>query len=185
MRDLYISSEGTHPITIEEIKAYCDYLGTDYKTESVLENISIAARLRLEDFTGRNMCEKTMVLNVNSVPYRMALPYGPINTVTSVNVYDEDNTLDSTLVSGTDYHLIGDFHKYIRFENMDVGEYVKITYTSGYKSTGFPLPEALKRAILAQTKYDFRNSSGGGDTGQQMLSNEARLLAAPFIEYEI
>ena len=185
MRDLYISSEGTHPITIEEIKTYCLYLGDDPGIQSTLENISIAARLRLEDFCGRNLCEKTMVLLLNKVDYRQELPNGPINAITSVTVYDDENTLDETLTADTDYFLLGDFHKYIRFATIPSGEYIKITYTSGYKTGGQVLPQALKRAILAQTKYDWRNSSGGGESGQAMLSNEARMLVAPFREYEI
>ncbi len=185
MRQVYVSTEGTHPVSTEEIKAYVDYHGTDYNAESVLENLSIAARLRLEEFCGRNFCDKTMVMIVNQVAIRQALPYGPINTITSVAIYDEDNVLDETLVAGTDYTLMSEFDKYIKFDTISSGEYYKITYTAGYKSDGYPLPEALKRAILAQTKYDFRNSSGGGDSSQTMLSNEARLLVAPYRVYEI
>jgi len=185
MRDLYILTEGTHPVTIEEIKTYCDYLGNDPGIQSTLENISIAARLRLEDFCGRNFCEKSMVLEVNAVATRQELPNSPINAITDVEAYDNENTLTDTLVADTDYFLIGNFHKYIRFATIPSGEYVKITYTSGYKTGGQVLPEALKRAILAQTKYDWKNPSGGGESGQSMLSNEARLLVAPFREYEI
>lgn len=185
MRQIYISTEGTHPISVEEIKAYVDYHGVDYNTESVLENLSLAARLRLEEFCGRNFVDKTMVMIVDKVDHRQCLPYGPINTVTSVQIYDEDNVLDDTLTAGTDYNLMSEFDKYIKFDSITSGEYVKITYTAGYGTTAYPLPEALKRAILAQTKYDFRNASGGGDSSQTMLSNEAKALVAPYRVYEV
>lgn len=187
MRDLYIFTEGTtEPITIDQVKTYCEYLGSDVSIQQTLDNIAKAARLRLEVFCGRNFVEKTMVLNVNTVKVRMELPYPPINAITTITPYDNTGSAGTALVSGTDYYLIGAFHKYIRFSSFtSSAEYFEIKYTSGYKSGGKVLPEAIKRAILAQTKYDFRHMSGGGSSGDIMLSNEAQMLLAPYREYEI
>ena len=88
MRDLYILTEGTtEPITIDQVKTYCEYLGSDVAVQQTLENLAKAARLRLETFTGRNFVEKIMVLNVNSVSIRMEIPYPPINAITTTFTY--------------------------------------------------------------------------------------------------
>lgn len=161
MREVIISTEGSEPVTTAELKTYVGYLGSDTATETLLENLGKSARLRLEQYTGRNFVEKTMILAIDGVGVSVPLPYGPVNSVTSVEVYDVYGALDSTLIADDDYYLVGEFDKYIRLESWFHGAYLKITYKSGYKSDGYALPQALKDAILMQAKYDFDNRGTG------------------------
>ena len=188
MRELYILTEGTtEPIPIDQVKAYVDYLGSDSETQQTLENTNKAARLRLEQYCGRNFVEKTMILNINKLGYRFYLPFPPISAITSITPYANTGVAQTVLTADTDYYLLGGRdRKYIRFATLTAdAEYYEIKFTSGYKAAGQPLPEAIIRAILAQTRYDFKHPSGGGGTGDVMLSNEAKALVAPYKEYEI
>lgn len=186
MRDVFISTEATtEPITLDEMRAYVGYTGNEANVDQMLVNLAKAARLRLEQFCGRNFAEKTMTMNVDTMRTRFYLPFPPVNSVTSIKVYDEDGDLDATWTEDDEYFVLGDFHKYLRFENYATGEYVNIIYKSGYKSGGYELPRAVKDSILTQLKYNFEHRSGGGASGDVMLSNEAKLLVAPYREYEI
>jgi uncharacterized phiE125 gp8 family phage protein len=155
MRELYIKTEGTEPVTQSELTAYLNYGGTDAGTLSLITELATAARLKLENFTGRNFTEKTMVLNTDDVKTTVVLPQAPINEIVSIKVYDEDGVLDETLTAGTDYYLLGDFDKWIRLESFFTGGYLSIEYTAGYGDNTFDLPDTLKSAIMRQTKYDY------------------------------
>jgi len=186
MRDVYIDTEGTtEPMTLDEMISYVGYKGEDSQVHQMLHNLARSTRFRLEQYCGRNFVEKTMVMITDTVRTRFALPFPPVNSITSIEVYDEDNQLKNTWTEGTEYVLLGGFHKWVRVENYSTGEYLKITYKSGYKSGGFELPRAVKHSILTQLKYDFEHRSGAGSTGDIMLINEARLLIEPYREYEI
>lgn len=186
MRDVYIDAEATtEPMSLDEMITYVGYYGGDSQTHQIISNLARSTRFRLEQYCGRNFAEKTMVLITDKIPMRFTLPFPPVNTITKIEVYDEDNALRSTWTEGTEFVLLGGFHKWIRAENYSTGEYLKITYKSGYKSDGFELPRAVKHSILTQLKYDFEHRSGAGSTGDIMLINEARLLIEPYREYEV
>jgi uncharacterized phiE125 gp8 family phage protein len=156
MRELYVHTEATtEPVLLDEVRDFVGYRGTDADTQTMLEYLSVAARLKIEHFLGRNLAEKTMVLATDSVSMSVELPYGPIYQVSSVAIYDTYGVLDSTLTVDDDYYVLGDFDKWIRLESFFTGGYIKITYTAGYGSNTFALPKALRMALLRQIKYDF------------------------------
>lgn len=175
MRELIVKTEGTtEPVTSAELLSYVGYLGNDSASTALIVSLGKSARLRLEQYTGRNFVEKTMLFSLDSVGIQVPLPMGPIDSIVSVKVYDSDGDLDSTLTADDDYHLIGEFDKYLRLESWFHGAYILIEYKAGYKSTGYALPEALKTAIMMQAKHDFDNR-GRYDT-DTIISNVKNLI---------
>jgi len=182
MRELYVKTEATtEPISVQEMKTYAGYLGGDASTENMLEYLLISARLRLENYTGRNFVEKTMVLNTDKVLPRLDLPYGPINSIESIKIYDEDGVLDETLVADDDYYLLGDFDKSIRFETFSGGGYMSIEYKAGYGADTFELPKAIRMALLRQVKYDYDNR--GNPTADTIISEVKNMIESYVCSY--
>jgi len=177
MREVYIKTEGTEPVTTAELKTFVNYLGSEADFETMLAALGSAARLRLEQYTGRNFVEKTMVMNVDEMPFNFHLPFGPIRDIVSVKTYDEYGVLDETLTADDDYYLIGDFDKFIKFETFASGGYVSIEYRAGYGENTFDLPEAMEYAIKRQTKYDFDNR---GNSEAEAINPTVRKLLMPY-----
>ena len=178
MRELIVKTEGTtEPVTVADAKAFVNYIGTDATYETAIENLAKSARLRLEQYCGRNFVEKTMLLNVSDVRIKLELPFGPIRAITSVKVYDSYGVLDSTLVADDDYYLIGDFDKYLKLESWFNGSYLQIEYTAGYGANTYALPQALKDAILMQTKFDFDHR---GTQDRVSIMSEVKNMVGPY-----
>jgi uncharacterized phiE125 gp8 family phage protein len=178
MRELIVKTEGTtEPVTVAELRNFVGYPGTDSSIETVIENLGKSARLRLEQYCGRNFIEKTMILTESNVKRSLQLPFGPIYEIESVKVYDSYGVLDETLTADDDYYLIGEFDKYCKFESWFDGAYVKIEYTAGYGENTYDLPQALKDAILMQSKYDFDHRSR---SDAQVITSEVMNLLTPY-----
>lgn len=177
MRELYIKTEGSEPVTVAQLKDFVNYLGSDSDYESMIETIGKAARLRLEQYTGRNFVEKTMVLNTDSPTYRMELPFGPVRDIVSVKAYDEDGVLDETLTADDDYFLLGDFDKIMKLESFNTGGYIAIEYRAGYGDNTFDLPDAMTQAIKRQVKYDFDRR---GNVENETIAPEVKMMLDPY-----
>lgn len=178
MRELIIKTEGTtEPVSQSELTSFVGYLGSDATTTAMIESLGLSARLRLEQYTGRNFVEKTMTFALDSVGINVPLPMGPISSIDSVEVYDVYGVLDDTLTADDDYYLVGEFDKYLKLESWFHGAYIKIEYKAGYKAAGYPLPEALKNAIKMQAKHDFDNR-GRYDT--DTIISEVKNMVLPY-----
>jgi hypothetical protein len=140
----------TEPVTLAEAKLYCRV------TNSVDDNqISLMikqAREAVEVDTGLSLIPKTAVVWFTNWNSSFDLPYGPVNSITSLI-----NEQGDTIAVG-DYTLIGGkFPKLIRpaYQNL------KFTYTCGYTT----IPNDLKIAILDQVSYDYENRGLDSNTG--------------------
>jgi len=145
----------------------------------LIEDLITSARLRLEQFTGRNFVEKTMLLSTDEVDVNVVLPFGPVYEVDSVKVYDTYGDLDETLTADDDYYLIGEFDKYVKFESLANGAYMKVQYKSGYDSDNtYPLPGAIKTAMMRQVKYDYDNR---GSVEAEPITRQVMNMLSPYV----
>lgn len=184
MREIYVKTEATtEPISLNEVKSFVGYNGSDSTVETMLEYYTTSARLRCEHFTGRNFAEKTMVLSDSEVDTNkktgamIKLPYGPVYEVSSIKIYDTYGVLDSTLTADDDYYILYDFDKVVRFESFFDGAYLKIEYTSGYGANTFTLPKPLRMALLQQIKWDYDHR---GSTADDQLTGEVKAMLRPY-----
>lgn len=140
----------TEPVTLAEAKLYCRV------TNSVDDNqISLMikqAREAIEVGTGLSLIPKTAVVWFTNFNGNFNLPYGPVNSFTSL--IDENG---DTIIAA-DYTLVGGKFPML---TRPLWRNLKATYTVGYTT----IPNDLKIAILDQVSYDYENRGLDSNTG--------------------
>ena len=140
----------TEPVTLAEAKLYCRV------TTSVDDNqISLMikqAREAIEVGTGLSLIPKTAVVWFTNFNGGFNLPYGPVNSFTSL--IDENG---DTIIAA-DYTLVGGKFPML---TRPLWRNLKATYTVGYTT----IPNDLKIAILDQVSYDYENRGLDSNTG--------------------
>lgn len=162
----------TEPVTVAEMR---DYLNIDFGAwDSLLATLITGARSKMERYTGCTFGTKTLVATFQKVADNIDIPYGPIQSITSVKSIDESG-VKTTLTAGTDYLVTGNSFKNIRFYGIDTP--IEIEYVAGYD----PLPGDLKVAIMKQVGMDFEFRENVMDSSQVVeLSNGAKQAAASY-----
>jgi len=145
------------PVTLEELKAFCQ-VDDDYAvTEGRLLMFMKAAREVLEKELNLSLATKTLQWQWDGS--EAEIPYGPIQSITSLNsVVDPDTLITDYAISGLDFKRIGMpyFNDcYIIYPvgyNETYGAF-NMTYVAGYEV----LPSALKTAIQMQVDIWLKN----------------------------
>lgn len=160
----------TEPVTVLTLK---NYLNVDYDLwDTLLATMSTSARVRLEKYTGCTFITKTLIATFSSVSTSIEIPYGPIQSITSIKSIDSSGT-KTTLTEGTDYIITGNLFKTIKFFNAPATP-IEIEYVAGW--TDSTMPADLKLAIMKQVAMDFEYREGTSDSKTEELSNSARGL---------
>lgn len=162
----------TEPVSVGEMR---DYLNIDFGAwDTLLATLITGARSKMERYTGCTFGTKTLVATFQKVADNIDIPYGPIQSITSVKSIDEAG-VKTTLTAGTDYLVTGNSFKNIRFHGIDTP--IEIEYVAGYD----PLPGDLKVAIMKQVGMDFEFRENVMDSSQVVeLSNSAKQTAASY-----
>ena len=140
----------TEPVTLAEAKLYCR-VSTSVDDNQISLMIK-QAREAIEVGTGLSLIPKTAVVWFTNFNGSFNLPYGPVNSFTSL--IDENG---DTIIAA-DYTLVGGKFPQLQrptFRNL------KATYTVGYTT----IPNDLKIAILDQVSYDYENRGLDSNTG--------------------
>jgi uncharacterized phiE125 gp8 family phage protein len=98
-----IAAPSAEPVTLDEIKAHLDIDGA--AEDTLLTTLIVVARAAIERMTGQLMLTQSWRISVDAVPPSglMALPIGPVQTVSAVRVFDvADNAI---LWPGSGYTL--------------------------------------------------------------------------------
>jgi uncharacterized phiE125 gp8 family phage protein len=163
----------TEPVTVSEMKSY---LNIDYTSWDTLLGLLISsARTRLERYTGCTFATKTLTATFNQVADTIEIPYGPIQSITSIKSIDETGT-KTLLVAGTDYVIIGEGFKKISFYSNGLTP-IEIIYVAGYTA----LPADLKIAVMKQVGMDFEFRENVMDSSYTTeLSNGAKQFASSY-----
>ena len=159
----------SEPVTVAEMR---DYLNIDFSTwDSLLSTLISGARSKMERYTGCTFGTKTLISTFQQVGSNLDIPYGPVQSITSVKSISETGT-KTTLVNGVDYLITGNNFKNIRFNYIDTP--VEIEYVAGYD----PLPVDLKVSVMKQVGMDFEFRENVMDSSQVTeLSNGAKQAA--------
>lgn len=96
-------SPSVEPVTLAEAKLHCKVDSTD--DDALLTSLITAVRLQAEHQTGRVLVTQTWDVTLDEFPDdSLALPYPPLQSVTSITYVDE-NGISQTL-AGTEYQVI-------------------------------------------------------------------------------
>jgi len=143
----------TEPVTLAEIKSWCQ-IDADYAAEDdAILLIAKGARERLEKELNLSFATKTILCQWSG--NSMFIPYGPVQLITGV-------TSSTDLATAIDYNEYGlDFPTislgaddcYIIYPVGYLGARLyNLTYVAGYET----LPSALKQALLIQIDYELK-----------------------------
>lgn len=150
--DYTLTDIGTvvEPVTLAEAKLYCR-VSTSVDDNQITLMIK-QAREAIEVGTGLSLIPKTAVVWFTNFNGSFNLPYGPVNSFTSL--IDENG---DTIVAA-DYTLVGGKFPML---TRPLWRNLKATYVVGYAT----VPNDLKIAILDQVSYDYENRGLDSNTG--------------------
>ena len=175
----------TEPVSVAEAKLYCKV--QDMADDALFPVLITSARRMLEKYTMTSFAQKTLHATWVETPKDnvIELPYGPIISVDKIYRIDEEGT-EEELVLNSDYYVLGDQDAIIKITSywssgMVYVNSIRVEYKAGYGNAATEtLPQELKLAILKQvaTDYELRENIVQGIT--TVLSNESKILAAPY-----
>lgn len=173
------SGPTAEPVTTTEAKAH---LRVDISDDDALIAALIkAARQKVERSLGKSLLTQTWVLALDGFPAgaRVDLPNGPVQSVTTIKTYDEDDT-ESTL-SDTAYFVdtisarVGLNLDYTWPAALRPTNAVLITYVTGYGDDAADVPHDLVQAILLLVGHWYENREASASAGVMPLGVEALL----------
>ena len=136
-----------YPVSIGEGREHLRVTGTD--EDDLIESYIKAATLYAENYTEKIWSTQTWDYFLDDFPTTIQIPYLPLQSVTFVKYYDEDNTL-TTLVEDTDYRVDLNQGKIEYIDNWpsvyDRSSAVNVRFVCGYASVD-NIPEDIKHAI--------------------------------------
>lgn len=149
-----VTAPANEIVTLTEVKTQCRIDGTDEDTH--IENIIIpSARLSVETFLRRSLITQTWRLRLHEWPMAgvIRLPSPPLQSVTSVEYYDENG--DEYTFASSNYIVDTDGGLIILKGSANwpttkllSSNGVKITYVAGYGDEANDVPVAIKQACL-------------------------------------
>lgn len=170
----------TEPVTTAEAKIHLRVEISD--DDAFISSLVASARLLVEKTINTSLITQTWELVLDGFPNSdcIKLPNGPVQSVTSVKTYDENDT--ESVFSSSSY-LVDTVSDRLAL-NLDstwptdlrprAG--VKVTYVTGYGDDGSDVPQALKQAILEMVAYWYENRGDAGQpVGAVLRSLEASL----------
>lgn len=158
-----ITPPAIEPVTLAEAKAH---LRVDHDDEDTLiEGIIAAASAHFDGqgVLGRAMITQSWATWVRNSPGVVTLPVGPFQTLTSVEYYDADNSLQTDAVGNYEVRLSGDFVTVQPKAGFAwPGAYsrpdaIKITYVAGFGDAGTDVPASIRQAMLLTIGHWYEN----------------------------
>jgi len=151
------------PVTLAEAKAHLrvDFTDDDALIDSLIE--AATSHLDGQGSLGRAMITQSWAQWVSQSPGWVRLDVGPFQSLTSVEYYDADNTLQTATVTDFEIRLDGDFVLIKPKQDFEwPGAYIrrdaiKITYVAGYGDAGSDVPRGIRQAILLMVGHWYEH----------------------------
>lgn len=169
---IVVTPPAIEPVTLSELKAHCRVTSSDEDT--YLGGLLKAARVKVEEYTGRALITQTLRWELDRFPHRghLLFPRAPVQLVEELRTFDEDD-VTGTVMDEDDY-VVDVQSEPARLvlksgvawpTDLEVARAVRTTFVAGYAPTESPdagegVPEQLKLAIkmLALTWYEHRGT---------------------------
>ena len=208
MAGITVSTQPTpEPLTLQEVKEYLRV--EDSTDERVVQPLIVAARQFAENYLARSLMQQTITLTIDALTdqeeylhegmrtapdlnyYKnyIALPRSPVQSVTSVKTFDDNDT--ATTFAATKYYVdtsreparivlrTGEtFPTALRVANA-----IEVVYVVGYASA-FAIPEPIRIGMLQHIAHMYEHR---GDMGEYLQAREIpamlKMLYAPYRIY--
>lgn len=155
-----------YPITLKEAKKQCEIGEEQPEHDDYLNTLIAAATAQAEQYLHRRLITQTWYLYLDMWPGgdSITLPFGRLQSVTSVKYKDTDGT-ESTMDSGeyivdiqSDPGLITlDYNESWPDDELYPSNPIKIEFVCGYGLTGADVPAPIKHAIKLTISDLFEN----------------------------
>ena len=186
MTAVLISGPALEPVSLSEAKAHVRVDTTDEDT--LISSLIAAARLHLEAFTHRVFITQTWAIYLDQWPQTqpLSLSVSPLQSVSSINIYDADDTFITT--NATDY-VVDALSNPPRILWRGPGvaprpgrklNGIEIIVTAGYGASGTQVPEPIRQAILMLVAqwFEHRQPPTLNDPGEAVPPTVAAMLQA-------
>src|SRR6478609_6283627 len=150
------------PVTLAQAKAWLKVTHDD--EDAIITALITTARQICEGYISKSFVERTVTAILRNDLGNIKLPYGPVNTVTSVA-----DSEGGEYGSG-DYNITGISDKRLGYP---MASYVKVVYTAGYVA----LPEQFKTAIKMQLSWMYTHR---GDDEGTVIAPDAKAILNPY-----
>ena len=163
MKTSLISAPSVEPVTLAEMKTHSRVDISD--DDTYISSIISAARNHVEQVTGRRLITQTWDYYLDAWPEKeIALPFGNVQSVTSVKYTDTDGNQTTWATSEYDVDAISDpgrvvlaYGKSWPSDALDTTNPIVVRYNCGYGDAGSDCPEAIIQAIKFLAAHFFEN----------------------------
>ena len=186
MTAVLISGPALEPVSLSEAKAHLRVDTTDEDT--LVSSLIAAARLHAEAYTHRVFITQTWAIYLDQWPQTrpLSLPVAPVQSVSAINIYDEDDTFVTT--DATSY-VVDAVSKPPRILWRGAGAAprpgrklngIEIIVTAGYGASGSQVPQPIRQALLMLVAqwFEYRQPPTLKDPGESVPPGIAAMLQA-------
>lgn len=168
MTSILLTGPALEPVTLAEAKAQLRVDGTD--EDGLIQSLITAARLHTETLTGRALITQTWRMVLDNWPRTnvLTIPLGPLQQVTELRVYEDEDVL--VTIQPTEYlvetvgipaRLAMRGHQNWPRPGRPIGG-IEIDLTVGYGDLADDVPRSLRQAILQIVGHWFANREAVG-----------------------
>lgn len=207
-----VTAPAAEPVTVSEVKAYLRITGPD--DDTLLTDMIEEARQFIEDMTGLAMITQTWQLtldrwpgyhepwwdgvrqgsiaDLSRTPGHVTMPRYPLQSISGVDVYAEDNTSTAVTVANVFYTdtqqmpgrmALRDGQTWPVATRQTNG--IEITYVAGFGDALPDVPAPLKRAVKSLVTFMYENRGDGCSVGDAYEKSGAAQSVATYAVREI
>lgn len=169
---------GSEPVTLTEAKLYLRVDNTN--DDTLIADLITAARVFAEGWLRRSLISQAWKIAFDcGIPDSVWLPMGPVTSVSSVTVFNKDN---SSQAADSSTYWLNAAQNALMLNSVLIGFRVEIIYAAGYGSSESDVPRPIKQGMLSHiaAMYDSR-----GEDGDAALPEQAAALYMPFREVRL
>lgn len=154
------------PVSIDEAKRHCVIDLDDTDHDDYINGLITMAREWVESYTWRKLITQTWYAYLDDWPSKdwIELPFGELQSVTSVKYYDTDNTeytwSTTEYIVGTEYQhgriTLADGYTWPN-ENLYPSAPIVVEFVCGYGDTAASVPASIKHALKMMIAETFEN----------------------------
>ena len=137
---------------------------SDSSQDAIITILTKDARETVEEWLGRSLITQSWTWIMDAIALRnpIDIPRGPINSITSLTIYDEDSSGSETesVVDSANYQLVGGHRLVARNDGWNINRRERagqMIFAAGYGAAGSNIPQPIKTAILRKIATDFEN----------------------------
>lgn len=154
---IYVVSEpAVEPLSTSEAKTHLRVDTTD--DDTYIGSLITLARVAVERRISRSLITQTRALTLShwpECPWYIRLPMGPVQSITHIKYYDDDDVLQTLSASAYQTDFVSEMPRVAlapgqSWPEIDIEKLnpITITYVAGYGVAGANVPQILRHAML-------------------------------------